>query len=127
MYGTSYSRREQANDSFLSSDADAVVVCLATTVATSLILCTSPLLFDTGFSPLVIPGGLIAVISFGLYMEAGPREEEDLPKDQQLDLCSPSSVRKSLVDVLFKVRIILNTLGFTLLDRSDSNADFVCG
>ncbi|KUJ08723.1 uncharacterized protein LY89DRAFT_325089 [Mollisia scopiformis] len=59
--------------------ANAVVKCLASAVATGILLYLSPILFGTAMSPLTIPGGLIVFISSWLYMDSPP------PKDPHLD------------------------------------------
>ncbi|RDA86150.1 hypothetical protein CP532_3056 [Ophiocordyceps camponoti-leonardi (nom. inval.)] len=48
--------------------ADAVVKCLATAVATGILLFISPILFGTELGSLVIPGTLIVFVSSWLYM-----------------------------------------------------------
>ncbi|KAK2624938.1 hypothetical protein QTJ16_005307 [Diplocarpon rosae] len=49
--------------------ANAVIKCLATAVATGILLYVSPILFGTNTSPLIVPGGLVVFISSYLYME----------------------------------------------------------
>ncbi|KAL2071809.1 hypothetical protein VTL71DRAFT_13044 [Oculimacula yallundae] len=49
--------------------ANAVIKCLATAVATGILLYISPILFGTTMAPLIIPGGLIVFITSWLYME----------------------------------------------------------
>ncbi|CAL3967738.1 unnamed protein product [Diplocarpon coronariae] len=49
--------------------ANAVIKCLATAVATGILLYISPILFGTNTAPLIFPGGLIVFISSYLYME----------------------------------------------------------
>ncbi|KAH9217737.1 nucleotide-sugar transporter-domain-containing protein, partial [Leptodontidium sp. 2 PMI_412] len=49
--------------------ANAVIKCLATAIATGILLYISPILFGTTMAPLIIPGGLIVFITSWLYME----------------------------------------------------------
>ena len=62
------------------SDADAVVKCLASAVATGTLLFLSPILFGTDVNPLVIPGGFIVFSSSWLYMEAAPPKKNPTEK-----------------------------------------------
>lgn len=90
----SISSMNSLNLKLILIDADAVVKCLATAVATGILLYISPILFAIEMSPLIIPGGLIVFISSWLYMEAAP------PKDQQQGLNMASTAKKSLFGVL---------------------------
>lgn len=60
-------------------DANAVVKCLASAVATGILLYISPILFGTEMTPLTIPGGLIVFISSWLYMDSPPPKEIIVP------------------------------------------------
>ncbi|KAF2839219.1 hypothetical protein M501DRAFT_772361 [Patellaria atrata CBS 101060] len=53
--------------------ADALVKCLATAIATSILLYVSPILFHVWFNPLVIPGSMVVFLATWLYMEATPK------------------------------------------------------
>jgi hypothetical protein len=54
-----------------------VIKCLATAVATGILLYISPILFGTERNPLVLPGAIIVLVSSWLYVESA------LPKEAQ--------------------------------------------
>jgi hypothetical protein len=63
-------------------DADAVIKCLASAVATGILLFLSPAISGTSMTPLTVPGGLIVFISSWLYVKSAPKKsaEEEAPK-----------------------------------------------
>ena len=71
----------------LQLDADAVIKCFATAVSTGILLCLSPILFNTDLTFLMLPGTVMVFIASWLYMESPPPKEtlsqaEQASKDQ---------------------------------------------
>lgn len=58
-------------------DADAVIKCLATAVATGILLFVSPAISGTSMTPLTVPGGLIVFISSWLYVTSPAEKSTD--------------------------------------------------
>jgi hypothetical protein len=53
-------------------DADAIIKCFATAVATGILLYVSPILFGTKLGFLVVPGTVVVFIASWLYMDNPP-------------------------------------------------------
>ena len=66
-------------------DANAIIKCFATAVATGLLLYLSPILFGTQLSFLTLPGTFVVFASTWLYMEATP------PNDPNNEKAAPPS------------------------------------
>ena len=64
-----------------SSDADAVIKCFATAVATGILLYVSPILFGTKLGFLVVPGTIVVFIASWLYMDNPPPKNPSPPVD----------------------------------------------
>ncbi|KAK0109322.1 hypothetical protein ONS96_003141 [Cadophora gregata f. sp. sojae] len=96
--------------------ANAVIKCLATAVATGILLYISPILFGTTMAPLIIPGGLIVFITSWLYMESpAPKrpasfaDEHDAPRNRLFSFI-PSGPKYNnpilLISTLLSITII---------------------
>lgn len=57
---------------FAVLDADAIIKCLATAVATGILLYLTPILFATELGFLVVPGTVVIFISSWLYIDKPP-------------------------------------------------------
>ena len=89
-------------------DADAVIKCLATAVATGILLFLSPVISGTSMTPLTVPGGLIVFISSWLYVTSSAKKSEDEPAAKpslaesicKYVPCLPVSQPKSLLELI---------------------------
>ncbi|RCI17269.1 hypothetical protein L249_3151, partial [Ophiocordyceps polyrhachis-furcata BCC 54312] len=97
-------------------DADAVVKCLATAVATGILLFLSPILFGSELGSLVIPGTLIVFASSWLYMmypastsQTADHDSKRLPKYWRVILGLLTVVTVGIVIAMAVVRDRLPT------------------
>ncbi|KAE8451413.1 hypothetical protein EG329_004042 [Mollisiaceae sp. DMI_Dod_QoI] len=108
--------------------ANAVVKCLASAVATGILLYLSPILFGTAMSPLTIPGGLIVFISSWLYMDSPPPKDpnkdtlkEELPEKQPFLSSIPRPIWRVVVLIVATVITVLITSLLEVADFSNPN------
>jgi hypothetical protein len=96
-------------------DADAVIKCLATAVATGILLFVSPAISGTPMTPLTIPGGLIVFISSWLYVKS-PAEKKSEEQDPSWKLgdkiskclpCIPASRFPFPVELFTNIRLVI--------------------
>jgi hypothetical protein len=71
-------------------DADAVIKCFATAVATGILLYVSPILFGTKLSFLVLPGTVVVFVASWLYMDNPPPKEAPAPANAHVEPQKPS-------------------------------------
>ena len=110
-------------------DADAVIKCLATAVATGILLFLSPAISGTSMTPLAVPGGLIVFISSWLYVTspAVKSPDEEVPKPtfgagiSKYFPCIPASRLKLLLPQHLLTAVPVNKIHYPPLRNNNHN------
>lgn len=86
------------------ADADAIIKGFASSVSTGILLCVTPVLFNTKFNALTIPGSIIVFAAFWLYIDQSSKGVQAEILENENESCS--NIKDSFPPMISTMKVV---------------------